>query len=63
AAAVSRPAESALESQGAYDQAIAEGKSEEEADKIADDVFKNNLALAGLDAGEFLSAFSPIKFR
>lgn len=64
AAAMSRPLESAMESQGAYDEAIANGKTEDEANAMADSVYKQTLAFGGaLDVAEFALAFSPIKFR
>ncbi|GAH49624.1 unnamed protein product, partial [marine sediment metagenome] len=58
-AALSRPAESALEAGGAYDDAIARGKPEAEARKEADEVFRNNMVLAGADAFEIAIALAP----
>ena len=58
-AALSRPAESAMEAGGAYDDAIARGKTEAEARKEADEVFKNNMVLAGADAWEIAIALAP----
>ena len=58
-AALSRPAESALEAGGAYDDAIARGKTEAEARKEADEVFRNNMVLAGADAWEIAIALAP----
>ncbi len=58
-AALSRPLESAMEAGQAYDDAIARGKTEAEAKKEADEVFKNNMTLAGADAFEIAIALAP----
>ena len=58
-AVLSRPAESALEAGSQYDDAIARGKTEKEAKEEADEVFRNNLALAGADAFEIAIALAP----
>jgi len=58
-AALSRPIESALEAGGAYDEARARGLSHEEAEQVADEVFRRNLTLAGLDALQLAVAFMP----
>jgi len=59
AAGLSRPLESALEAGGAYDQALAQGFSPEEAHEAADSVFNKNMLLMGMDAAEFFLAFAP----
>lgn len=58
-AALSRPAESALEAGQSYDDAIARGLSEKEAKEEANEVFTNNLKLAGLDAFQIGIALAP----
>ncbi len=58
-AALSRPIESALEAGSQYDDAIARGKTHEEASKEFDEVFRNNLTLAGADAFEIAIALAP----
>ena len=58
-AALSRPAESALEAGAAYNEAIAEGKTEKEADDIFKQVFRENMVLAGADAWEIAIALAP----
>ena len=58
-AALSRPAESALEAGAQYDDAIARGKTEKEASEEADEVFRNNMLLAGADAWEIAIALAP----
>lgn len=60
-AALSRPVESAFEAGGAYEEAIARGMTEEEADKAANSVFKGNMALTGVDAAQFALAFTPLR--
>ena len=52
-AALSRPLESLMEAGGAYKEAMADGKSEEEASDAASKVFVGNLGLAGTDAIQF----------
>lgn len=54
-----RPAESALEAGSAYEDAIARGMSEQEADAVAQRVYEANLSLAGLDAAQLAIAFAP----
>jgi len=61
AASVSRPIESAFEAAGAYEQALQQGMSEEEAASAARSTFEHNLALVGMDAVEFAAAFAPLK--
>lgn len=63
ASALSRPLESALEAGGTYQEALARGMSPEEADRAADETFKNNLKLMGLDAAEFATAFMPTPIK
>lgn len=58
-AALSRPVESAMEAGSQYDDAIARGKTEAEAKKEADEVFKKNMTLAGADAWEIAIALAP----
>src|SRR3990167_6641176 len=58
-AGLSRPLESAYEAGGIYDDAIARGKTEAEAKKEADEVFRNNMTLAGADAFEIAIALAP----
>ena len=58
-AALSRPAESAMEAGSSYDDAIARGKSHEEASAEFDEVFRNNMTLAGADAFEIAIALAP----
>ncbi len=58
-ATLSRPAESAMEAGGQYDDAIARGKTEKEAKEEADEVFRNNMVLAGADAWEIAIALAP----
>lgn len=50
----SRPVESMMEGGQAYQQAIQEGRTREEASKIANEVFQKNLYLAGNDMAQFL---------
>lgn len=59
AVALSRPMESALEAGETYDQAITSGISEDEANRAANEVFRRNLKLAGLDAAQIAAAFAP----
>jgi len=59
-AGLSRPLESALEAGSAYEEALARGMSQQEADRAANEVFKRNLALAGLDAAQLAAAFAPL---
>lgn len=64
AGAFNRAGESALEAEASYQQAISEGQDESEANKRFNDVFRNNMFVGtGLDAAEFLAAFTPFKFR
>uniref|UniRef100_A0A6H1ZIT9 Large polyvalent protein associated domain-containing protein n=1 Tax=viral metagenome TaxID=1070528 RepID=A0A6H1ZIT9_9ZZZZ len=58
-AALSRPMESALEAGQQYDDAIARGKTEKEAKEEANEVFRNNMTLAGADAWEIAIALAP----
>jgi len=58
-AALSRPLESAMEAGTQYDDAIARGKTETEAKAEADEVFRNNMILAGADAWEIAIALAP----
>jgi len=63
ASVLSRPLESALEAGNAYDEALAKGLTEEEAEEAASSTFKGNLALSGLDAAQFAMAFAPMPFK
>ena len=62
-AGVARPLESALEAGGVYDEAIARGMDEQQADAAANEVFKKNIALGGLDAAQLAVAFAPAPFK
>ncbi len=62
-AALSRPIESAMEAGGAYDAARAKGLSHEEAKEVSNQVFLNNLKLAGLDAVQIAAMFLPPSAR
>jgi len=56
---LSRAGESALEAGDSYTQAIAEGHTPEEANAIFDQVFRENMLLAGADAFEIAIALAP----
>ncbi len=58
-AGLTRPMESALEAGGSYDDAIARGKTEEEAKAEFDQVFRDNMTLVGADAFEIAIALAP----
>ncbi len=58
-AALSRPLESALEAGGQYNDAIARGKTEQEAQEEYDQVFRDNMLLIGADAFEIAIALAP----
>ncbi len=58
-AALSRPLESALEAGGSYNDAIARGKTEKEAEEEFDEVFRNNMTLVGADAFQIAIALAP----
>ena len=60
ATALSRPMESAMEAGNAYEMALAKGKTEEEAKKIGNQTFQENLSLAGMDVGQIIVAFTPL---
>ncbi len=62
-AALSRPLESAMEAAGAYDQARSSGLSDAKAKDVANQVFKNNMTLVGLDAVQIAAAFMPTPGR
>ncbi len=57
--ALSRTAESAFEAGGQYDDAIARGKTEKEAQDEAEEVFRKNMLLVGADAWEIGIALAP----
>lgn len=59
-ASLSRPIESAIEAQGAFEEATQKGFSPEDAEMAADQVFWDNMKLSGLDAAEFATAFLPM---
>jgi len=63
AVALARPMEAALEAGGTYDEALAKGMTNLEAKEAADEVFKRNLALAGVDAAQIALAFAPTPAR
>ncbi|MDD5501357.1 MAG: hypothetical protein PHH57_06725, partial [Candidatus Omnitrophica bacterium] len=56
---LNRAMESAMEAGAAYEEALAKGMSPEKADKAADETFKKNMRLAGLDIAEIATAFLP----
>ena len=56
---LSRPLESALEAGGSYNDAIARGKTGKEAEEEFDEVFRNNMTLAGADAFQIAIALAP----
>ncbi len=58
-ALLTRPLESALEAGGSYNDAIARGKTEKEAQEEFDEVFRNNMTLVGADAFEIAVALAP----
>ncbi len=57
-AMVSRPIESAMEAAGTYNSLLDQGVSPEQASEAASDVFIRNMALIGMDAGQFALAFA-----
>ena len=63
ATALSRPIEAALEAGGAFDAALDQGFSKEEASGAAAQVFEQNLALAGTDVVQFAAAFAPAPLK
>ena len=56
---LSRSVESVMEAGGSYGDAIARGKTEAEAREEANEVFRNNMLLAGADAWEIAIALAP----
>lgn len=58
--ALSRPVESAMEAANTYEEALAKGMNEQEADRAAQEVFVRNLYLAGLDATQLAATFMPV---
>ena len=58
--ALSRPVESAMEAANTYEEALAKGMSEQEADRAAQEVFVRNLYLAGMDATQLAATFMPV---
>jgi hypothetical protein len=62
-AVMSRPLESAMEAGNAYDMARAKDMTHEEAKEVANQVFLNNLKLAGLDATQIAFMFLPAPAR
>jgi len=63
ASAASRPVESALEASQTYQEALRRGLSESEADKAANEVFRDNLGLMLSDAAQLGMAFMPTPFK
>ena len=59
-AVASRFPESAMEALGTYGDMLDQGASKEQASEAAADVFKKNLALIGMDAGQYAAAFLKI---
>ncbi len=62
-AALSRPIESALEAGGAYEEMLARDGDPVKAEQAANEVFRKNLALGGLDAVQLAAAFAPMPFK
>ena len=62
AAGLSRPMESMMEGGAAFEEALGQGRSAEEASSIGWKVVKSNMALVGLDAAQFATAFTPLRF-
>lgn len=60
-AALSRPIESAFEAGQAYDEAVNQGASKEEAEARASFAFSRNMTLTGLDAAQLALAFTPLR--
>ena len=60
AGSINRALESALEAGGTYNEALERGMTKEQADQAAQQVFKDNLKLVGLDIGEFATSFVPL---
>lgn len=63
ASVLGRSTESLMEAQNAYDEALLNGKTEDEANNIFKSVFADNMKLGGLDFAEFTTAFVPFPFR
>jgi len=61
-ATIPRAVESLMEAGDTYNQAIAMGWTEAEADKAASGVFKHNMLLIGMDAFQFATAFGGMFF-
>ena len=57
--ALTAPAESAIEAGGAYDEALAQGKSKKEAETAFNETFRNNALLLGLTDWEIALALAP----
>ncbi len=55
-----RAIEGSLEAGGTYQEALAQGKSDQEARQAATRTFKGNLPLAAMDVAELLTTFAPI---
>lgn len=60
AAPIKRAMEAGMEGSQEFDAALAKGLTREEASTQAENVFKANLALTGVDAAELLLAFTPL---
>jgi len=60
-AALSRPVESAFEAGGVYEEALARGMTEKDANEAANEAFMGNMALTGVDAAQFALAFTPLR--
>jgi len=59
-ASLSRPMESITEAAESYDEALNRGFTPKEAEGVFNEVFWNNMKLAGLDMGEAIASLAPI---
>ena len=59
-AVVARPLESAMEAAGTYNSLLDQGASREQAAEGAAGVFTKNMALIGMDVGQFALAFAKV---
>ena len=61
--AASRPLESLMEAGGVYNEAKTRGMNDEQAEKVASEVFVKNTGLALTDVAQMLTAFAPAPFK
>lgn len=61
ATALSRPIESAFEAGDSYQEAISQGKTDEQAKERGSFVFNRNMVLGGWDAAQMIAAFTPLR--